>query len=130
MVTVEDVRRLALALPSTTEKPMYGTPGFYVAKKAFARIREEGDVLVLWVATLEDKDALLAAEPDVFFTTPHYDGYASVLVRMATVEADELEELLEDAWRVRAPRRQVAARDAASAADVGRGRDRGDPPQG
>lgn len=105
MVDEEDVRRLALALPETTERLSYGTPGFRVADKLFARIRDEGDVLVLWCADLGDKEALLAADPDTFFTTPHYDGYASVLVRMETVGAAELAELLADAWQARAPRR-------------------------
>ncbi|MEO5898519.1 MAG: MmcQ/YjbR family DNA-binding protein [Ilumatobacteraceae bacterium] len=114
MVTLDDVRRLALALPQTSEKSMYRTPGFYVGKKAFGRIREEGDVLVLWMASLEDKEALLAADPDVFFTTPHYDGHASVLVRLTTVAPDELEELLADAWRVRASKRLVTEFDARS----------------
>jgi hypothetical protein len=114
MVTADDVRRLALSLPGTSEKPMYGTPGFYVGKKAFARIRDEGDVLVVWVPSLDDKDALIASAPDVCFTLPHYDGYPSVLVRFATVEFDELAELLTDAWRTRAPKRLVAAFDEAS----------------
>ncbi|MFI6497540.1 MmcQ/YjbR family DNA-binding protein [Nonomuraea typhae] len=105
MVTEEDVRRLALALPETSEKPMYGTPAWYVKAKWFARIREEGDVLVLPVPAEEDKHELIAADPAVFFTVPHYDGYACVLVRMTTVGQEELTELLTDAWRLRAPRR-------------------------
>jgi hypothetical protein len=122
MVTEDDLRRLALALPRTSEKPMYATPAFYVEKKAFARVREEGDGLVLWLASLEDKEALLAADPGVFFTTAHYDGHPLVLVRFATVEEDELAELLADAWRLRAPKRLAAAFDAerAQADDGGR----------
>ena len=113
MVTEADVRRIALALPATTEKPSYGTPGFRVKDKLFARIREEGDVLVVWCEDLGEKAALLAAEPDKFFTTPHYDGHPTVLVRLGAVGVDELRELLTDAWRVRAPRRLVAEFDAA-----------------
>ena len=105
MATEEDVRRIALSLPATTEKPSYGTPGFRVKDKLFARIREEGDVLVVFVADLGEKEALLAAEPDVLFTLPHYDGHASVLVRMDAVDEAELTELLTDAWRARAPKR-------------------------
>ncbi|MFI6295260.1 MmcQ/YjbR family DNA-binding protein [Nonomuraea sp. NPDC050790] len=103
MVTEEDVRRLALALPETGEKPMYGTPAFYVKARWFARIREEGEVLVLPVATQEDKHELIAADPDVFFTLPHYDGHAIVLVRMPAIGEQETAELLADAWRLRAP---------------------------
>ncbi len=113
MATDADVRRIALALPATTEKPSYGTPGFRVRDKLFARIREEGDVLVVWCEDLGEKAALLAADPDKFFTTPHYDGHPTVLVRLGAVALDELQELLTDAWRVRAPVRLVAEFDAA-----------------
>ncbi|PZG15410.1 MmcQ/YjbR family DNA-binding protein [Nonomuraea aridisoli] len=112
MVTEEDVRRLALALPETAEKPMYGTPAFYVRGKWFARIREEGDLLVLPVASQEEKDGLVAAEPAKFRTMPHYDGHAIVLVRFGAVDAEEMGELLADAWRLRAPRRLAAGSDS------------------
>jgi hypothetical protein len=105
VITEDDVRRAALSLPATTEKPSYGTPGFRVRDKLFARIREEGDVLVVWVDGLDEKDALLAAAPETFFTTPHYDGHPTVLVRFDAVDLDELIELLTDAWLVRAPQR-------------------------
>jgi hypothetical protein len=105
MVTEDDVRRVALSLPGTTEKPSYGTPGFRVKDKLFARIREEGDVLVVWVEDEGEKEALLASAPGTFFTTPHYDGYPMVLVRFDAVDLAELTELLTDAWRIRAPRR-------------------------
>jgi hypothetical protein len=115
MVTEDVVRRIALSLPSTSERPSYGMPGFRVKDKLFARIREEGDVIVVWVESVEEKEALIAADPDVFFTLPHYDGYAMVLVRMAAVEEDELTELLTDAWRLRAPKRVREAFEAAEA---------------
>lgn len=105
MVTEDDVRRVARSLPATTEKPSYGTPGFRVKDKLFARIREEGDVLVVWVDGLDEKEVLIAAQPETFFTTPHYDGHPTVLVRLSAIEIDELTELLTDAWRVRAPKR-------------------------
>ena len=107
MATEDDVRSIALSLPATTEKPSYGTPGFRVKDKLFARIREEGDVLVLWCESLDEKEALIASNPDTFFTTAHYDGYAMVLVRLREVDEQELAELLTDAWRVRAPARLV-----------------------
>ncbi|MEV0616231.1 MmcQ/YjbR family DNA-binding protein [Nonomuraea sp. NPDC050404] len=108
MVTEDDVRRLALALPEATEKPMYGTPAFYVRGKWFARVREEGDLLALPVASQEDKQELIAAEPGKFCTTPHYDRSAIVLVRFGAVDAREMGELLADAWRLRAPKRLTA----------------------
>ena len=93
MVTEDDVRRVALSLPETIEKPSYGTPGFRVKDKLFARIREEGDVLVVWCADLDEKEALLLSDPATFFTTPHYDGHPTVLVRFGAVDLDELREL-------------------------------------
>ena len=108
MASDDDVRAIALSLPETEERPSYGTPGFRVKDRLFARLREPG-VLVLWVADEGEKDFLLRAEPDKFFTTPHYDGYPSVLVRLGAVDREELRELLTDAWRVRAPKRLADA---------------------
>ena len=105
MATEEDVRRLALALPEVTERPSYGTPGFRVKDKLFARIHQDGGVLVLWTADLLDKESFIDSEPDVFFTTSHYDGHPHVLVRLDRVDEARLRELLEMAWRVRAPSR-------------------------
>lgn len=111
--TEDDVRELALALPATVEKPSYGTPGFRVKDKLFARIwdGDEDDVLVLWLGSVDEKEGLIAADPDRFFTTAHYDGHPHVLLRLAAVGRDELADLLEDAWRARAPQRLVAERD-------------------
>ncbi|HVH00833.1 MAG TPA: MmcQ/YjbR family DNA-binding protein [Miltoncostaeaceae bacterium] len=105
MVTDADVRRIALALPETAERPSYGTPGFRVKDRLFARIHQDPGVLVIWCADLIEKESLIESDPDVFFTTPHYDGYPLVLVRMETVDLDRLEALLADSWRVRAPAR-------------------------
>ena len=101
MATEDDVRELALALPGTIEKPSYGTPGFRARDKLFARIREEG-VLVVWCESLEEKDFLIEGDPAKFFTTPHYDGYANVLVRLEAVDREELAELLAESRRIRA----------------------------
>ncbi|MGP3955018.1 MmcQ/YjbR family DNA-binding protein [Nonomuraea sp. 3N208] len=111
MVTEDDIRRIALALPETGEKTMYGTPAFCVSGKWFARMREDGDMLVLPVASEEEKAELLAAEPATFSTTPHYDGYAIVLVRLGQVGPEQMGELLTDAWRLRAPKRLAAEYD-------------------
>jgi hypothetical protein len=111
MASEDDVRRIALSLPETQERPSYGTPGFRVADRLFARLRDDGESVVVYVADEGEKHALVQAEPDKFFTTPHYDGHASVLVRWAVVSNDELTELLTDAWRVRAPRRVLDQHD-------------------
>ena len=54
-MTADDVRRIALSLPATTEKSSYGTPGFRVKDRLFARIREEGDVLVVWTGDVAER---------------------------------------------------------------------------
>ena len=109
VVTEGDVRRAALALPATTEGPSYGTTGFRVKDRLFARLRPEGDLLVVWTA---EKEALMASEPEKFTSTPHYDGHPTVLVRMGAVDAEELAELLTESWRLRAPTRLLASFDA------------------
>jgi hypothetical protein len=103
----EDVREIALSLPETSEKPSYGTPGFRVRDRLFARLRDDNEILVLWRESLDEKEFLLEAEPEKFFTTPHYDGHAMVLVRLASVDRKELAELLDESWRLRAPKRLV-----------------------
>lgn len=105
MVTEDDVRRIALSLPETTERLSYGTPGFRVQDRLFARIHDEPGVLVVWLGSQEEKQALLAAEPERLFTTAHYDGHPSVLVRLAVVDEELLTELLDEAWKARASAR-------------------------
>jgi len=112
VATEDDARELALSLSATIEKLSYGMPGFRVKDRLFARIREERDGLVVWCGDLEEKDFLIRAEPEKFFTTPHYDGHPSVLVRLGAVDRQELSELLAESWRLRAPKRLVASYDA------------------
>ena len=112
MATEDDARVLALHLPATIEKPSYGMPGFRVKDRLFARIREERDVLVVWCSDVEEKEFLIRAEPEKFFTTPHYDGHPMVLVRLPAVDRQELSELLTESWRLRAPERLVASYEA------------------
>jgi hypothetical protein len=112
MPTWADVVAVGRDLPETAESTWFRTPCLRVRKKSFCRMKEDGETLVVRVVDLEDKDALLRSDPDVFFTTPHYDGYAYVLVRLAAVAPEQLRELIEDAWRVSAPKRVLAAYDA------------------
>src|ERR1039458_4726556 len=94
MVTEDDVRRVALSLPATVEKPYHRLPSFRVASKLFIRIHELADTLFARCANLEERDELLEAEPEKFFITPHYDGYPAVLVRLSRVDLDEMTELV------------------------------------
>ena len=70
----------------------------------FACIRDEPEALVVWVPSVEDKEAFIASEPEKFFTTSHYNGYPVVLVVLETVDVEEARELITDSWRLRAPR--------------------------
>lgn len=108
-VTSEDARRLLLALPGVEEGPCYGTPGWRVKKRFLARLKEDGETLVVKVGD-EARDILLAADPDVFFTTPHYFGYPTVLIRLPKIGKELLREVLERAWRNVAPKRLLDAR--------------------
>src|SRR5262249_3028376 len=104
--TEKDVRRIALSLPETTEKPWFNTPGFRVKDKGFLRIRSEAEGgLVVFVADLGEKEAMLQADPKKFFTTPHYDGYPTALWHLKAVGVKELRELITESWRLKAPKR-------------------------
>jgi hypothetical protein len=107
-----DVVAAGRALPEVEEGTWFRTPCLRVRKKSFCRMKEDGETLVVRVVDLEDKEALLREAPGVFFTTPHYDGYAFLLVRLEAVDRGRLGELIEDAWRLSAPKRLVAAYDA------------------
>jgi hypothetical protein len=76
-------------------------------------MRTNPDALVIKVADLDDKEALLRGDPDTYFTTPHYEGSSHVLVRLQAIDQDELADLIEDAWRLTAPHRLVAGYDQA-----------------
>ena len=104
MATFEDVRALARDLPGAEESTSYGTPALKVRKKLFARLREEGDVLVVKVDR-DERAALIESEPDVYYVTTHYENYGYVLVRLEAVERDQLREILIDSWRLAAPKK-------------------------
>lgn len=122
MVTLDDVREIALALPDVTERlgGHTGEPSWSLPSGQIAWIRgpskvdlrqladlglewPQGPVLGVRVASLEEKAALLAAEPDGLFSIPHFDGYPGLLVELDAVDRDRLAEIIADAWLVRAP---------------------------
>ena len=114
MATPDDVRELALSLPQTVEKSSYGTPGYRVKDKLFARIHQDGVSLVLRVDR-DQREAMHAAEPAKFYWTPHYDNYDAILVGLAQVDRAELASLLEMSWFYVAPPKVVAAYEASLA---------------
>ena len=110
-VSFEAVRELALALPGAEEGTSYGTPAFRVRRKLFARLREDGETLVVRTDD-EERELLMEADPKAFFLTDHYVGYGMMLVRLPAVHRADLERLLEASWRRCAPKRLLAQRDA------------------
>jgi hypothetical protein len=122
MATWDDVARICLALPGTAESTSYGGRAWKVGGKGFVwerplrgRDREElgdaaptGPVLAAQVPDEGAKQALIAEQPDVYFTTGHFDGYPAVLVRLEAIDEQSLVELAGEAWACRAPRRLLA----------------------
>lgn len=105
VTTEQDIREIARSLPRSFERESYGgRPSWRTSPRMFAWIREEPEALVVWVESLEAKDALLATDPGKFFTTSHYAGQPIVLVRLEAVEVDEARELVTESWCLRAPR--------------------------
>ena len=112
MADADDVRRLALALPGVVEIDSDGFD-FRVADKGFVWSYPERtpgkprvirtDIAVLYVGDEAEKQALLLGEPALFFTTPGYDGWPLVMLRLPEVDTGRLAELVTDAWRMRAP---------------------------
>lgn len=116
-----DVRRIALALPESCEELSQDRARWCVRDKCFAwerplrpaDVRALGDraprgaILAVRVEHLLAKEARLAAQPDVCFTTPHFDGYPAVLVRLGKIGVGDLKELIVEAWLARAPKSLV-----------------------
>jgi hypothetical protein len=119
MATWDDVRRIARTLPETSESTSYGTAAWKVRDKTFVWERPlrrsdlealgdtapAGPVLGARVPDEGVKHALIADDPSVYFTTPHFTGYPAILVQLDEIDVAELEELLSEAWLCRAPKR-------------------------
>ncbi|MGA2163773.1 MAG: MmcQ/YjbR family DNA-binding protein [Solirubrobacteraceae bacterium] len=123
MATWDNVRQLALALPETAERDSRGVCQWRVKDKLFVwerplrpkEVAELGDaapdgpILGARVEHVGAKEALLADDPDLYFTTSHFTGYPAILVRLDRVGVEELREVVIEAWLARAPRRLVKA---------------------
>ena len=110
-VTFDTVRQLALALPGVEEKTSYGTTAFNVNGKLLARFHQDGESLVVKVEYAA-REVLMGANPRTFYITDHYRCWPWVLVRIASVDTEDLRQLLEEAWRRSASKRLVAAWEA------------------
>jgi hypothetical protein len=106
-VTFDSVRSIAQGLPKAEEGTSYGTPAFKVGGKLFVRLHQDGESLVVKIDP-DEREMRMRVEPETFYITDHYLNYPWILVRMASVGVDDLRDLLEEAWRLTAPRRLVA----------------------
>ena len=132
MATWDDVRRIALELPETSEGVARDLRHWRVKDKGFVWERPlrradlealgdaapDGPILGARVEHLVAKEALLADDPSVFFTTPHFDGYPAVLVRLERIGLEDLREVIVEAWLARAPKRLAEAYLRADGLDV------------
>ena len=123
MATWRDVRRLALALPGASESSSRDHAAWTVNDKFFVWERPlrksdlealgakapKGPILGVRTSGLEMKEALIASKPRVFFTTPHFEGYPAVLVKLDKIAVGDLREIIVEAWVARAPKKAVDA---------------------
>jgi hypothetical protein len=118
MASWDQLRELALSLPEVVERPgrdwrirdklmVWERPLRQADLEALGEHAPEGPIICIWLPSLEAKEALLAAPGETYFTTPHFDGYRAILVRLDSIPLDELEELVIEAWLDRAPKRLV-----------------------
>jgi hypothetical protein len=103
-VSFAKASKFARTLPGVTESTSYGTPALKLKGKLFARLKEDGETLVLRMDPV-NRDLLLRAEPDLFFLTDHYVDYPWILLRLTQVKMSRVKELLEDASRLTASHR-------------------------
>ena len=111
-VRFTQISKFALALPGVEARSSYGTPGLYVGKKFMARLRDDDlDTMVLKPVEDDEQRFLMETQPGVFFLTPHYVGYPTILIRLSKVDPAQLEELVEQSWRRLATKTMLAQHD-------------------
>jgi hypothetical protein len=98
-MTFGEIRKIALGMEGVEEATSYGTPAFKVNGQMIARLREELGALVVHMK-MEDREALLAEDPETYFITDHYLDYPYILVKLARTDPDAIRDLLGGAWRL------------------------------
>lgn len=112
-MTFDDVRTIGLALPGVEDGTSYGTPCLKVRKKLLTRLKEDRQTIVLFGIDFEEREMLMAGFGDTYFITEHYRNYPSVLARLVCAQPAAIESFLQRRWRALAPRKLIAAYDAA-----------------
>jgi len=100
--------KLATKLPGVEEGTSYGTPALHVRKKFLARLKEDGESVAIKIG-FSDRDVLLELDPAAFYLTDHYRPYPAMLIHLRQVRLDLLEQILDQAWRLQAPKSLLAA---------------------
>ena len=108
-VTKAQLRKVALSFPEAHEKPSYGRPSYFIAKKFLTRLRDEDDSIVWIVDSIDERDNLIELDPKTYFITEHYRDYPSVLVRTARINETMLKKMLERRFRKIAPKKLLRA---------------------
>ena len=103
MATWESLVEFAKTLPEVEESTWFNSPSLKVRGKGFIRLRSEAEGGVVVMCSLDEKEALLQSGDAAFYTTPHYDGYGAILVDLDAADPGHLNELVIEAWRIKAP---------------------------
>ena len=111
MPSFDDVVRLTAALPGTAVGSSYGTPAIKAGKKLLARLQEDGETLVLLAVDDIEQRFLMETQPQVFYKTPHYEGYDTILIRLPLIDEPQLASLLVQSWERRATRTMLRQRE-------------------
>jgi hypothetical protein len=104
---------LGCALPEVVEGIWFRTPALVVRGKSFVRLKEDGETVVFLTESVDEQELLIQMQPDLYFITDHYSGYAAVLARLARLRVPEAKERLERAWRTKAPKKLLRELDDA-----------------
>ena len=111
-LTKAQARKIAQSFPGVYEKPSYGTPAFFVGKKLFVQVgSHKRDDIMLLTQSFEERDHLLAADPQTFYITDHFKTYKGLLAHTDKLDAKTFRTLLERRWRAIAPKAMVKALD-------------------
>ena len=111
-MTFDDIRNLALAWPEVEDGTSYGTPALKVRKKLLARLREDGDSLVMFGVPQDERDVLIESQPKIFYFTDHYRDYPTVLIRLSKAKRAMVEALLRRRWRALASKKAIRESEA------------------
>jgi hypothetical protein len=115
-ITKAQFKKVALSFPEAHEKPSYGSPAIFIAKKFFTRLRDQDDSIVWIVGSVDERDHMLEMDPKTYFITDHYKDYPAILVRTSRIDQAMLKKMLERRWRAIAPKKLIKEVDDARSA--------------